>query len=134
MDRLRGALCAAHCADSSAHQHTGHLVATLPARTAPIDINVLRRLISMCGLVEMVAYEHQIQASNEICRHFTGRGSWGGRANKKAATQKMCAVYGWHDVTEDEADPLALWVYGEAELFPRAALKHGIGPLFVAAS
>ncbi len=46
----------------------------------------------------------------------------------------MCAVYGWHDLTEDEADALALWVYAEAVLFPRAVLKRGVGPLFVAAS
>ena len=71
----------------------------MPAKTAPIDINVLRRLIVMCGLVEMIASEHHVHcreaASNVICRHFTGRGSWGGRVNKKLATRKMCAVYGW---------------------------------------
>lgn len=113
----------------------GRLISTLPSSSPPIDIHVLRRLISLCGLVEMVAHEHQIpcreEASNVICRHFTGNGSWGGRANKKAATQKMCAVYGWPGVTEDEADALALWVYAEAVLFPWAAQHRGVGPLFV---
>jgi hypothetical protein len=115
----------------------GHLVATMPSSSAPIDIHVLRRLIAMCGLVEMVAYERAIpcreEASNVICRHFTGNGSWGGRANKKAATQKMCSVYGWPGVSEDEADALALWVYAEAVLFPKAAVQRGAGPLFVRA-
>jgi hypothetical protein len=110
----------------------GHLVATTPSVSAPIDIHVLRRLIAMCGLVEMVAHERAIpcreEASNVICRHFTGNGSWGGRANKKLATQKMCAVYGWPGVSEDEADALALWVYAEAVLYPRA---RSAGPLFV---
>jgi hypothetical protein len=88
----------------------------------------------MCGLVEMIAYEHAIpcreEQSNVICRHFTGNGSWGGRANKKLATQKMCAVHGFPNVTEDEADALALWFYAEAVRFtkPRSA-----GPLFAQA-
>jgi hypothetical protein len=114
---------------------TGHIIATVPAVTPPIDINVLRRLIAMCGLVEMIAHDHRIHcreaAANVICRHFTGRGSWGSRANKKAATQKMCGVYGWPGVSEDEADALALWVYAEAVLFPKASVQRGAGPLFV---
>ena len=116
---------------------TGHVIGTLPSAGAPIDINVLRRLIAMCGQVELVAHEHGIHcreaASNVICRFFTGRGGWGGRANKKAATQKMCAVYGWPGVSEDEADALALWVYAEAVLFRSAPLQRGPGPLFVQA-
>jgi hypothetical protein len=112
---------------------TGEIVATLPAKTPPIDIKVLRRLISLCGLVEMIAWQHQVrcreEASNVICRHFTGHGSWGGRAEKKAATQRMCAVYGWSGVTEDEADALALWVYAEAVLYPM--VDRAGGPLFV---
>jgi hypothetical protein len=115
---------------------TGHVIATLPPASPPIDIHVLRRLISMCGLVELVAHEHRIacreEASNIVCKHFTGRGSWGNRVNKKAATQKMCAVYGWRDVTEDEADALSLWVYAEAMLFPELSQRRGAGPLFVA--
>jgi hypothetical protein len=117
---------------------TGEVVATLPPKSPPIDIKVLRRLISLCGLVEMVAWQHKIacreEASNVICRHFTGHGSWGGRAEKKAATQRMCAVHGWAGVTEDEADALALWVYAEAVLFPPAALRRGAGPLFISIS
>jgi hypothetical protein len=109
----------------------GHIISAVPAKTAPIDINVLRRLIAMCGLVEMVTHERGVRcreaASNVICRHFTGNGSWGGRANKKAATQKMCAVYGWPGVSEDEADALALWVYAEAVLYRSA---RSAGPLF----
>jgi hypothetical protein len=63
----------------------------VPAETAPIGINVLRRLIAMSGLVEMVTREHRVRCgqagSNVICRHFTGNWSWGSRAHKKAATQ-----------------------------------------------
>lgn len=110
---------------------TGQVVSTVPSGAPPIDIHVLRRLLAMCGLVEMVTHEQNIpcreEASNIICKHFTGNGSWGGRANKKAATQKMCAVYGWPNVSEDEADALALWVYAEAVLYPRS---RSAGPLF----
>lgn len=113
---------------------SGHTVRTLPAAGPPIDIYVLRRLIGLCGLVEMIAAERGIPcreaAPTEICRVFTGRGSWGGRAQKKAATQKMAALYGWAGATEDEADALALWVYAEAVLFPKAARERGCGPLF----
>jgi len=113
---------------------TGQVISTAPGSSTPIDIYVVRRLFAMCGLVEMVAYEHAIpcreEQSNVICRHFTGNGSWGGRANKKAATQKMAAVYGFPGVTEDEADALALWVYAEAVLFPKA---RSAGPLFAQA-
>ena len=102
----------------------------------PIDINVLRRLITLCGIAEEVAWRHKIacreQASNIICKQFTGRGSWGSRAEKKLATQKMCAIYGWHGVTEDEADALALWTYAEAVLYPGQARSSG--PLFAAAA
>jgi hypothetical protein len=110
---------------------TGQVISTTPSSSTPIDIYVVRRLFAMCGLVEMIAHERGLpcreEQSNVICRHFTGNGSWGGRENKKAATQKMCAVYGWPDVSEDEADALALWVYAEAVLFPKA---RSAGPLF----
>lgn len=110
---------------------TGQVIATTPGASTPIDIYVVRRLFAMCGLVEMIAYEHNIpcreEQSNVICRHFTGNGSWGGRENKKAATQKMCAVYGFPGLSEDEADALALWVYAEAVLFPKT---RSAGPLF----
>lgn len=96
-----------------------------------IDIKVLRRLMTLNGLVEELAWRHRVrcreEASNVICRQFTGNGSWGGRAKKKAATKKMCAVYGFPDVTEDEADALALWHYAEAALFPTT---RSAGPLF----
>lgn len=110
---------------------TGQVISTTPSSSTPIDIYVVRRLFAMCGLVEMIAHERGLpcreEQSNVICRHFTGNGSWGGRENKKAATQKMCAVYGWPDVSEDEADALALWVYAEAVLFPKT---RSAGPLF----
>jgi hypothetical protein len=112
---------------------TGQVIAVAPAKGAPIDNNVIRRLYALCGLVELAAHRHGIACreagSSEICRFFTGNGSWGGRAGKKAATQKACAVYGFPGVTEDEADALALWVYAEAVLFPRRTPRSA-GPLF----
>jgi hypothetical protein len=111
---------------------TGRVISIAPSTSTPIDIKVIRRLFAMAGLVELVAHDHAIpcreEASNVICKHFTGNGSWGGRAGKKAATQKMCAVYGWPDVSEDEADALALWVYAESVLFPKT--RRSAGPLF----
>jgi hypothetical protein len=113
----------------------GAVITLAPHNGPPIDNNVIRRLYGLCGLVELTAHRHRIACreagSSEICKFFTGNGSWGGRANKKAATMKMAAVYGFPGVTEDEADALALWVYAEAVLFPKAAARRGAGPLFV---
>jgi len=115
----------------------GRAVWTMPGGQPPININTLRRLITLCGLVEMTAAERRLvcreEAPNVICRHFTGHGSWGGRAAKKAATIKMCQVYGWATSDDNEADALALWVYAEAALAPRHAARRGAGPLFARA-
>ena len=46
----------------------------------------------------------------------------------------MCAVHGWPDVSEADADAdaLALWVYAGNVLFRRASVRRGVGPLFLA--
>jgi hypothetical protein len=113
---------------------SGHAVWTMPSRRTPINIHTLRRLISLCGLVEMVAHQHRIECREElptkITQSFTGHGNWAGRENKKKATIRMCEVYGWPVANDNEADALALWVYAEAVLYPQAAQRHGAGPLF----
>jgi hypothetical protein len=113
---------------------SGHAVWTMPSRRKPINIHTLRRLISLCGLVEMVAHQHRIECREElptkITQSFTGHGNWAGRENKKKATIRMCEVYGWPVKNENEADALALWAYAEAVLYPRAAQRRGAGPLF----
>ena len=115
---------------------SGHAVWTMPSRRTPINIHTLRRLISLCGLVEMVAHQHRIECREElptkITQSFTGHGNWAGRENKKKATIRMCEVYGWPVANDNEADALALWVYAEAVLYPQAAQRRGAGPLFVA--
>ncbi len=113
---------------------SGQAVWTMPSRRTPINIHTLRRLISLCGLVEMVAHQHRIECREElptkITQSFTGHGNWAGRENKKKATIRMCEVYGWPVANDDEADALALWVYAEAVLYPQAAQRRGAGPLF----
>ncbi len=56
---------------------TGQLISTLSGGAPPIDINVLRRLITLCGIVEELGWRYSIEvreeASNVVCRQFTGR-------------------------------------------------------------
>lgn len=116
---------------------SGHKVWTARTKGTPIDIKVLRRLIAMCGLVELVAHRHRIQVREElpnvITKSFTGHGNWGGREDKKLATIKMCEVYGWAVSDDNQADALALWVHGEAVLYSQIAAKRRAGPLFARA-
>ena len=95
----------------------------------PRNAATVRRLHCYAGMIEAVAWRMQIEVyearPSEICLHFTGQGSWGGRAKKKAATVRTCLAFGW-DVAGavDAADALALWCYAEATLDPVAAAQR----------
>jgi Holliday junction resolvasome RuvABC endonuclease subunit len=95
----------------------------------PRNAATVRRLHSYAGMIEAVCWRLKIKVyearPSEICRHFTGRGSWGGREKKKAATVRTCLAFGW-DVAGavDAADALSLWAYAEAVLDPVAAAQR----------
>ena len=61
----------------------------------------------------------------KITKLFTGLGQWpGGRVEKKTATIRVCAQYGWQGLSDDEADALALFVYGEHQIDANAAQQR----------
>jgi hypothetical protein len=102
----------------------------------PMNPLTLRRLLSLAGQVEAVAWEHRIECREvtprEIAKFFLGSGRLMRRVEKKAATVQMCGVYGWHTVSEDAADALAIWAMAEATVSPAAArARRGEGPLFI---
>jgi Holliday junction resolvasome RuvABC endonuclease subunit len=103
----------------------------IPVHGAEIPRNAatIRRLHCYSGLIEAVCWRLRIKVyearPNEICRHFTGHGSWGGREKKKAATVRMCMTFGWDVAGQiDAADALALWCFAEAVLDPAAAAER----------
>ncbi len=90
----------------------------------------------LCGIawqIDLMARERGIECrkvnTSAFTKFFTGRGKFDSRADKKAATMAMCKIHGWR-ATEDEADALALLAYAEARLYPSAAMKRAVGPLF----
>jgi Holliday junction resolvasome RuvABC endonuclease subunit len=103
----------------------------IPMHGAQIPANAftVRRLHSYSGIIEAVCWRLQIRVyearPSEICRHFTGQGSWGNRANKKRATVEQARRYGWDvEGQVDAADALALWCFAEAVVDPVAAAQR----------
>lgn len=89
----------------------------------PINATTLRRLFALAGIVEEVACGFGVECYEapigEISKFFLGSAKQGGRAAKKAATIKMCRLYGWVTDSDDAADALALWSYAEHTIAPR---------------
>jgi len=103
----------------------------VPHRGAEIPRNAatVRRLHCYSGMIEAVCWRLRVRVFEsrpaEICRHFTGQGSWGGRDKKKAATVRTCLTFGWDVAGQvDAADALALWCFAEAVLDPVAAAQR----------
>jgi Holliday junction resolvasome RuvABC endonuclease subunit len=96
-------------------------------------------LYSLKGILLADAHRRDLIAHDvnisKITTHFTGF-SWGraGRAEKKAATIRMAALYGWKVESDDEADALALFVYAENQVDPVAARQRSAGPLWAQAA
>jgi len=95
----------------------------------PRNAVTIRRLHCYAGMIEAVCWRLKIKVyesrPSEICRFFTGQGSWGGRAKKKAATVRMCMTFGWDVAGQvDAADALSLWCFAEAVIDPVAAAQR----------
>lgn len=122
----------------------GEVVGNLPGigkqasvQGIPFNNDVTRRLygfpaivLEHCDMVEVPVLEVQ---TGKVCKFFTNSGNWRGRENKKAATMRVCHAYGFAAATYDESDAIAVAMYLEALIWPRASEGRGVGPLFLAA-
>lgn len=94
----------------------------------PLNARTVRRLHAICGTIEAVCWERKISCyeagASEITRFFTGQGSWGNRAKKKAATVAQARRYGWAVTDDNQADALAGFCYAESILDPVAAAQR----------
>lgn len=101
----------------------------------PFNNDVVLSLYGMRAITRAAAVQHKIHYQEyeitKVCRFFTGKGSWGSRDAKKAATMRMCQMYGFPAATYDESDALAVLMYAEALIAPRASQSRGVGPLFI---
>ncbi len=108
-------------------------------RTANINPATVLVLYGLRGMLVAEAHRRDLAARDvnisQITKHFTGF-SWGhmGRAEKKAATIRMAALYGWPVETDDEADALAVLVFAENQIDPVAARARSAGPLWAQAA
>jgi hypothetical protein len=97
-------------------------------KAPPMNPLVLRRLFALVGIVEAVAHERQVECfeatPSEISKFFLGNARQGGREAKKAATIKMCRLYGWTTPTDDEADALALFCMAEHQVAPQIGSRR----------
>jgi len=94
----------------------------------PLNSGTVRRLHGLCATIEAVCWERKIACyeagASEICKAFTGQGSWGSRAKKKAATIAQAKRFGWAVTDDNQADALAGFCYAEAVLDPVAAAQR----------
>lgn len=120
----------------------GETIGNLPGMGAPggfpgipFNNDVIRRLYGFPAIVYEHADRHQVGvhelSTQKVCRFFTGRGSWGGRDKKKAATMRVCRAFGFAVESFDEADAVACAAYLEALIWPRISERRGVGPLFM---
>jgi hypothetical protein len=111
----------------------------------PMNANpaTLLRLFGMAWELDVTCEEYGVtcyqKPTASFVKFMTGEGRYPDRAAKKAATIAACKARGW-DVGENEADALALLMYGESVLFPKESKARGLtlkqpeGPLFPAAA
>jgi Holliday junction resolvasome RuvABC endonuclease subunit len=103
----------------------------------PVNMRTINRLVGMRAVAVMVAWERRARyreyAASQIATYFTGFARFvGGREAKKATTIWMAKTQGYDVGSDhDKADGLAVWSTGEADMFPHAAMRRGIGPLFL---
>ena len=112
---------------------------------AVLDPDVLARAYGFCAHITALAQEYGLGCerinSRQATKFLTGKGQFDGgtvaerRAAKKDATVTACNARGWQ-VTNDEADALALLMCAEHKLYPavaltrRKVLRQPTGPLF----
>ncbi len=99
----------------------------------PSSSFVAQRLYGLRAIAKMVFHRHGVRLRlipvQTVQRFVTGHGRWP-KGEKKAATMRACEMYGWRPSTDNEAAALALWLFGEHEIAPRAAAGRSMGPIF----
>ena len=121
-------------------------VGSKPGGGAPMNPNTLRRLLGMTGAVEAIGWELKTPVREVVSAAFTkfitGKGQYKKREEKKAAVIAACRFLGCDVRGNDEADAVAIWLFAEGILSPRAAEHrrrlaadrdrelNGAGPLF----
>ena len=93
------------------------------------------RLAGLAAIIEMRAYHNSVHltrvTAQDAAKYFTGRARWGGRDKKKQAVIEMCERYGFLVENDNEADAIAILLFGESKLFPQSSCKRAFaGPLF----
>jgi hypothetical protein len=95
---------------------------------------VMQRLLGMRAIAAMLCHRHGVRLRwvpvQTVQRFFTSRGQWP-KGQKKAATIRACRAMGWNPQTDNQADALAVWAYGEAQVRPD--LPRAAGVLFARA-
>lgn len=97
---------------------------------------VMQRLLGMRAICTMVCRRRGVRLRwvpvTTVQRFFTGQGRWP-RGEKKGATMRVCRLYGWSPQTDNQADALAVWLFGEHDITPLAAARRSVGPIFARA-
>ncbi len=87
----------------------------------------VRKLAGLANVAEEVAFDHgvpcQEATTDDICRHFLGRGYPRRTEPKKMATKVKCREFGWDIHDDNDADALAGLSYMLACKHPRKALE-----------
>jgi len=111
------------------------LVLEAPFIAVKFNNSTIRQLYGFAAIAAELADRNGIcyleVTTPKVCKFFTGKGAWGGRDAKKAATIRMCGLYGFNTATTDESDAIAVALYAEAILYPQIAADRGVGPLFL---
>lgn len=96
------------------------------------NLNIGRKLYSICGLIEMVAYQHGIDCyeipAGTWKKCFTGRGNVS-KKEKPYSPMVRCHELGWRVNNVDEADACGIWFTWAASLND-PTLSSFSGPLF----
>lgn len=103
-------------------------------RGGGINIATVRRLYGLRAVCALVCARYEIRlrwvSAGTVQRFFLPNSGRMKRAEKKAATIRVCHDRGWNVETEDEADGVAVWVYGCHDILPALAGEASIGPLW----
>jgi crossover junction endodeoxyribonuclease RuvC len=115
-----------------ARNRPGELIFESPILPRKTNIITLRKLYSLAGRTEEIAYDLHLKCREEnigkICTHFLGRGYPAKGEPRKRATMTQCRARGWTVKDDNDADALALLDYALALEQPNRALDAT--PLF----
>lgn len=98
---------------------------------------VVQRLYALRGFTAAMCEKHGARLvwvpAVTITKFFTAFGKWP-KGEKKAATIRVCQMYGFSPAQNDEADALAIWLYGEHAISPTLASGRSMGTLYAKAA